>query len=163
MSWLYVLLSRQFFWRVSPLRAEKRGHGYPTDDYQSKRKHRTCPPKPFARSFTHSDAPLRAKKVYPISKVPRGSNDSDQIKHSGPPVLKLSLHLAKGCIGMREQVCTGEAHSVGMPDDVGEGDSAGPALRGIHKVSRPGIVANVGLAAEPDIEAVERVIQKRNI
>src|SRR5690349_2670668 len=64
---------------------------------------------------------------------------------------------------MREQVRSGEAHGVGVPDDVNKGDAAGPALRRIHEISRPGIIADVGLAAEPDIEAVKCVVQQRDV
>src|SRR6476646_6460037 len=145
---------RRIFPMVSPLWPEECRHGEPSHQNQSERQHRTRAPRPFARSFTYGDAPLGAEKIYAVREMPRRGNDPDQIKHPGPPVLKLCLHLVKGCIGMREQVCAGEAHRVRMPEDVDEGNCAGPALRGIHEISRPGIVAYVGFAAEPDVKAV---------
>src|SRR5215467_12338309 len=57
----------------------------------------------------------------------------------------------------------GEAHGVGMPGDIGKRDCAGPALRRIHKVAGPWVLAHIRLSAEPDIKTIKRVIKKRNV
>src|SRR6476646_2713241 len=145
---------RRIFPVVSPLWPEECRHGEPSNQNQSERQDCTRAARPFARSLAYGDAPLGAEKIDAVREMPRRGNDPGQIKQPGPPVLKLGLHLVKSRIGMREQVCAGEAHRVRMPEDVDEGDGAGPALRGIHEVSRPGIVAYVGFAAEPDVKAV---------
>ena len=54
-----------------------------------------------------------------------------------------------------------EANMPGMPAHVKKGDGAGPALRGVHPVAGPGIPANIGVAAIPDVEAIERVKENR--
>ncbi len=43
--------------------------------------------------------------------------------------------------------------------DVGEGDQAGVALRQVHPVPCPRVVDDVRFAAQPDIDAVDAVIQ----
>src|SRR5579859_6955558 len=148
---------------VLPLRPEECSHRYPADQDQSDRQYRASPTHPLARGFTDCNAPLGTEQIYAVREVPRRGNDPDQIKHPSPPVLKLGLHLVKRGIRMCEQVCSGEAHGVGVPDDVNKGDAAGPALGRIHEISRPGIIADVGFAAKPDIEPVKRMVQKRNI
>ena len=62
---------------------------------------------------------------------------------------------------MSQDVHPAEAQMPGVPHDVAEGDGAGPALQGEHPVSGPGIVGDVALAPEPDIEAIKRVVQNR--
>ena len=76
-------------------------------------------------------------------------------------MLKLQLHFAESGVGMGQDVNAAEAQMPGVPHDVAEGDGAGPALESEHPVAGPGIVADVALAAEPDVEAVERVIKDR--
>ena len=46
-----------------------------------------------------------------------------------------------------------------MLQDVGERDQAGVALGNVHPVPCPGIVDDVGLAAQPDPDAVDGVIE----
>src|SRR6478609_919421 len=160
----YALFSRRrIFPMIPPLRTEECCHRYPSDKDQSERQHGTSPAHPLAGGFTDCNAPLGTEKIYAVREMPRRGDDPDQIKHPIPPVLKLDLHFVKRGIGMREQVCSGKTHGVGVPEDVNKGDAAGPALRGIHEISRPGIIADVGFAAEPDVEPVQSVIQKRNI
>ena len=62
---------------------------------------------------------------------------------------------------MTQDVNATEAQMPGVPDDVEENDSAGPALRGKHPVAGPGIFGNVALSAKPDVEAVKRVVENR--
>src|SRR6266571_6202140 len=161
---LHTLFRR---WRilpmVLPLRTEECSHRHPSDQNQSERKYGASPAHPLARGFTDCNAPLGAEQIYAVREMPRCGNDPDQIKHPVPPVLKLGLHFVKRSIRMCEQVCSGKAHGVGVPDDVNKGDAASPALCRIHEISRPGIIADVGFAPEPDIEPVQSVVQKRNI
>ena len=60
---------------------------------------------------------------------------------------------------MLGEIDAGEALAVEVLGDVGEGDEAGVALGGVHPVAGPGVVDDVGLAAEPDPDAVEGVIE----
>ena len=71
------------------------------------------------------------------------------------------LHLPEGgVVAAAHQVHAAEAHVIEVVQDVEEGDHAGPALRGVQPVAGPGILADVRLAAIPDVEAVERVIEQ---
>ena len=71
------------------------------------------------------------------------------------------LHFAERRSGMREQVHAVEAQVPRVPHDVQKRDGAGPALRGVHPVARPRILGHIALAARPDVETVERVVQNR--
>ncbi len=55
-----------------------------------------------------------------------------------------------------------DAHEA-LADDVlpyiDDGDEAGVSLGGVHPIAGPGVVDDVGLAAEPDPNAVEAVIE----
>jgi len=51
------------------------------------------------------------------------------------------------------------ALSVKMPGDVGKGDETGVALGGVEPVPYPGIRGNVGLAADPDVDAVAGMVE----
>src|SRR5271169_3472225 len=51
---------------------------------------------------------------------------------------------------------------ISMLHHVGERDDAGPALRSVKPVARPGISADVGRALIPDVDAVEPVVKNRN-
>jgi len=76
-------------------------------------------------------------------------------------MLKLQLHFAEGRFRMTQDVNPAKAQMPGVPPHVNEGDGAGPALQSEHPVARPGIIGDVTLAAEPDVEAVERVVKNR--
>ena len=76
-------------------------------------------------------------------------------------MLELQLHFAESRVGMDQDVYAAEAQMPGVPHDVAERDGAGPALQGEHPVAGPGIVGDVAFAAEPDVEAVERVVKNR--
>ena len=62
---------------------------------------------------------------------------------------------------MTQDVNAAKTQMPGVPDDVEEDDSAGPTLGGEHPIARPGIFGNVAFAAEPDVEAVKRVVENR--
>ena len=55
------------------------------------------------------------------------------------------------------QVNSGKAHRPRMPHDVSEGDTAGPALSGVHPVPGPRIRDGIAVPPVPDVKAVERV------
>ena len=63
---------------------------------------------------------------------------------------------------MGRQVHAGEAQVISMLHHVGERDDASPALRGVEPVTGPGIIADVGVALVPDVDAVEAVVEDRN-
>ncbi len=48
---------------------------------------------------------------------------------------------------------------VEMPSDVDEGDKAGVALRGVKLIPYPGVGGDVGLAANPDVDAVTCMVE----
>src|SRR5215470_11255454 len=60
------------------------------------------------------------------------------------------------------QIDAGKPHGPGMPHDVSERDDAGPALRRVHPVAGPGILADIRFAAPPDVKAVEGMERDRN-
>src|SRR5262249_55235991 len=70
---------------------------------------------------------------------------------------------AERCTGVRQKVRAAKTHGVGVPENVSKGDATGPALRGIHEIARPRIIAYIRLAAKPDVKPVESVVQNRNI
>src|SRR5258706_3521286 len=58
---------------------------------------------------------------------------------------------------MRVKVNSREPHRPRMPDDIGEGNAASPALRCIHPVAGPGIRNRVSVAAVPNVETIQSV------
>src|ERR1700693_1893739 len=62
---------------------------------------------------------------------------------------------------MTQDMNAAKAHVPGVLDDIKKRDAAGPALGGEHPVASPGIIRNVALAAEPDVEAVKGVVENR--
>src|SRR5258708_20416262 len=57
----------------------------------------------------------------------------------------------------------GKTHGPRVPADIKEGDASGPALCPVHEVAGERIIADVRLAAEPDVEAIERMVEERQI
>src|ERR1700693_2251838 len=113
--------------------------------------------KPLSRLFTGDDAPLRREQPYAIAEVPRGRDETQHIEEEQRRLKYFPLHFAERCIRVGVQIDAGKAHRPRMPDDVGEGDTAGPALRGVHPVAGPGIFDRIPIAAVPDIKTIERV------
>jgi len=91
--------------------------------------------------------------------VPADGDHGDDVYGEHPGVLQLYLHLVECRIGMVRKVDAGEALPVYMLRDVGEGDEAGVALRDVHPIAGPGVVDDVGLAAKPDPNSVDAVIE----
>jgi len=69
------------------------------------------------------------------------------------------LNFGEGSVGMVGKVDAGEALAVEVLRDVGEGDEAGVALGDIEPVAGPGVVDDVRFAAQPDVDAVDPVIE----
>src|SRR2546430_17538968 len=69
------------------------------------------------------------------------------------------LHFAERQIRMGQQMGAAKAQVPRMPSHVEEGNRAGPALRRVHPVAYPWVIANVAFAAIPDVEAVQCVIK----
>ena len=118
--------------------------------------------KAAARLFTGGDAPLRGEQPQAVAEMPGSGDDADRVKGDHPRILKFCLDLGERLHGMRRQVHAGEAQEIGVLHHVDERDDAGPALRGVEPVARPGIIGDVGLALIPDIDAVEAVVKDRN-
>src|SRR5258708_3660474 len=57
----------------------------------------------------------------------------------------------------------GKTHGPLVPADIKEGDASGPALGPVHEVAGERIIADVRLAPEPDVEAIERMVEQRQI
>src|SRR5579864_502548 len=117
---------------------------------------------PFLRLLAGDDAPLRAEEPDSVRKVPRGGDESDDVEGEQEGRVNFPLDFREGLRRHIVKVDAGETHRVGVPDDVDERDAAGPSLEGVHPVAGPGILANVRIAAIPDVEAVQAVIQDRN-
>ena len=72
------------------------------------------------------------------------------------------LNFAEGRRRIRQDMYAAETQVPGVPDHVKERDRAGPALRRVHPVARPGIRPDIAFAAKPDVEAVEGVVADGN-
>src|ERR1700680_25058 len=121
------------------------------------KKSQAQPEKSLLRLVAGNNSPLGREQPDAIGEMPRGANQPDHVEGKQQRVMNLRRNLAERELRMIVQVNPGKAHRVGMPQDVKEGDAAGPALRRIQPVSSPGIFRNVALAAIPDVETVERM------
>src|SRR5580658_453881 len=124
---------------------------------QDKEESETHDQKSLPRPISGNDAPLRREQPDAIREVPRSRDQAHNIKQKEWSLKHFGLHLAERCARICVQINSGKPHRPGVPDDVGEGDAAGPALRRVHPISGPGIVNRVALAAVPDVKTVERV------
>ncbi len=113
----------------------------------------------LAGGFAGSDAPLGGEEPDAVSEVPADGDHGDDVDGQHPGVGELLLHLGEGGVGMLGQADAHEALAEDVLGDVGEGDEAGVALGDVHPVAGPGVVDDVGLAAQPDPDAVEGVIE----
>jgi len=116
-------------------------------------------PEVLAGLLAGSDAPLGGEEPDTVREVPADGDHGDDVYGEHPGVLQLYLHLVECRIGMVRKVDAGEALPVYMLRDVGEGDEAGVALRDVHPIAGPGVVDDVGLAAKPDPNSVDAVIE----
>src|SRR5579859_1296971 len=95
--------------------------------------------------------------------MPGCRRDAHNVKRQRPGILQFSLDFTKRGARVREQMSAGEAHGPRVPEYISEGYCACPALSGIHEIARPGIIGGVRLPAEPDVKAVERVVEQRKV
>src|SRR6202020_2361855 len=120
-----------------------------------------CGEESFLRLIARDDSPFRREQPYAIGEVPRGADQSDDIESEQERILYFCLHFAERGHGIVVQVRAGKPHGIGVPDDVKERDATRPALRCVHPIAGPRIIANVAVSAIPDVEAVESVKQDR--
>src|SRR5438445_773017 len=71
------------------------------------------------------------------------------------------LHFAECQIRAPKNVGSAEAQMPRMPNHIEESDGTRPALRGVHPITRPGIISHVTFTAIPNVEPVKRVIENR--
>src|ERR1051326_1116637 len=115
---------------------------------------------PLLRLLSGNDAPLRAEQPDAVGEVPRRRDQANHIKQEKWSLKYFALHFSKRRSGELVQVDSGKPHCPGVPQDVSESDDSGPALRRVHPVAGPRIVADIRLAPIPDVEAIERVIKE---
>ena len=90
--------------------------------------------------------------------MPADSEHRDGVDGKHPGIGELDLNLVESRVGMLGQLSTQESLADDVLDDVDEGDIAGPALDGVHPVPCPGVVDDIGFAANGDVDAVEGVV-----
>ena len=114
-----------------------------------------------ARPLANGEAPFRGEQPDPVREVPRRRNDADDVRRHRPGIHEFLLHFPEGGVIVLHQLRAREAHGVYVIADVKEGEDAGPTLRRVQPVAAPGIFSDVGVAAIPDVNAVQRVIEQR--
>ena len=137
-------------------------HAGGADRDQPQRKSKADIAKTAARLLAGGNPPLGGKQPQPIRKVPGRRDDSHCVKSDHPRILEFSLDLGERRGGIRRQVYASEAQVVRVLGDVDEGNNAGPALGRIKPVAGPGIIADVGLPAPPDVDAIQGVVEDRD-
>ena len=100
---------------------------------------------PFAQEIPDADA-----------KMEGGSEDADDHECKKPRVGKVVCNVVIRGAAMGEP-----AFGIEMPADINEGDQTGVALERVKPVLHPGIGRDVGLTANPDVDAVKAVIEHR--
>src|SRR5215469_957465 len=129
-----------------------------SDDRQEHEKGQAQPKQSLLCFVSGNDAPLRTKEPYSIRKVPGGRDKSDDVERHQPRILYFASDLRKRGSWVIVEVDSREPHRVGMPDDIDERDTAGPALERVHPIATPGIGCGVRISAEPDIKTVEAMV-----
>jgi hypothetical protein len=99
-----------------------------------------------------SQPPLTSEIPDADAEMEGGGQDTDGHKEKEIGIGEILLDVEVGGLAVCEP-----ALSVEMPADVEESDETGIALKGVEPVLDPGIGRDVGLAAEPDVNAVEAV------
>ena len=116
----------------------------------------------LASFFAGGDAPLSAKEPDAVGEVPADGDHGDGVDGEHPGILQLHLYFVEGGAGVFRQVDAHEALVQNVLNDVDESDVAGDALGIVHPVPCPGVVDDVALAAQGDIDAIEGVEGQRN-
>jgi hypothetical protein len=100
----------------------------------------------------HSQPPLTGEIPDPDTEMEGRGQDTEGHKEKEIGIGQIMLDVEVGGLAVSEP-----AFGIEMPADVEESDEAGIALQGVQPVLDPGIGRDVGLAAEPDVNAVEAV------
>jgi len=140
---------------------QERPHGHRSHGYEQQTDSEADVAEAASGRVAGGDPPLGGEQPQAIGEVPGGTENSQRVKGKRPGVLKLQLYFAERGIGMSQEVDTTKAQVPRVPHDVEKRNAAGPALGGEHPVAGPGIVGDVTFAAEPDVEAVESVVENR--
>src|SRR5437016_4079960 len=111
---------------------------------------------------TAGNPPLSREQPQTISKVPGSRYDGDRIKSNDPGILEFHLYLGKSNGRLSENMRSVETQMPDVISHVEERDRTGPALGCIHPIAHPGIVADVGFSAIPDVKAVQSVKRDGN-
>src|SRR5579863_4534888 len=106
---------------------------------------RGCGQTPLAEEIPDTDPEMKG----------RGEN-SDQSKGEKPRILEKMLDFHVGGFAVSEP-----ALRVEMPADINERNESGVALRAVKPIPHPRIRRDVGPAANPDVDAVERMENQR--
>src|SRR5437764_6798726 len=115
--------------RVEGVEAGNADHGQNHEECQAEAE------QSLLRLVANHNPPLCAEQPDAVSEVPRGRDQTDYVERQQPGVVNFRRHLAKRCNGIVVQVRAAEAHGVGVPDDVDEGNPAAPALHAVHPVA----------------------------
>ncbi len=114
-----------------------------------------------ARSFSRRNAPLGGEEPDAVGKVPADGDHRNHVDGKDPRIRKLVLHFGECHAGILRQAHAHEALRRNVVCDIRKCDQAGVALRQVHPVPCPRVVHNVRFAAQPDVDAIDRVIQNR--
>src|SRR6476659_6305162 len=144
---------------VLVLRADEGPYAGQSHQQEDDAESAACVCEAFARNGTGSDAPLCREEPDAVSEVPADGDHGDDVDGEHDGVGKFLLHLCKCSAGIFRQADSHEALAQDMLTDVEDGYQAGPALSNVHPIAGPRIVDDVGLAAQPDIHAVEAVVE----
>ena len=117
--------------------------------------------KSLARGLAGRDAPLGREEPDAVSKMPADGDHGDHVDGQHPGIGQLHAAPWEGRAGILGQADAHEALPQDVLHDVSEGDQAGLALGDVHPVAGPGVIDDVRLAAQPDVDAVDAVIQDR--
>lgn len=98
---------------------------------------------PFAEEIPDADTEME-----------RGGDNANDHKSEKPGIGEIPRDGSVGGTAVGEP-----AFGVEMPADVDEGDETGVALERVQPIFDPGIGGDVGIAAEPDVDAVEAVVK----
>ena len=113
----------------------------------------------LACSFAGRDAPLGGKEPDAVGEVPADGDHGNHVDGEHPWVGEFVLDFGKGHAGIVGQIGAGETLADDVLNDVEERDEAGVALGEVHPVASPGVVNDIGFAAQPDVDAIDAVIE----
>src|SRR5664280_1022037 len=130
-----------------------------THDEQDDAEGCACVAETLACDFAGSDTPLGGEEPDAIGEVPANGDHGDDIDGEHEGIGEFVLDLGEGGAGVLREADAHETLTEDVLADVEDCDEARVALRDIHPVAGPGVIDHVRLAAEPDVDAVESVIQ----